>query len=386
MIKRGKSNEDLVENLHISVKKKDVTYYYYLHPITKKRTSMGNNRKIAIEAATYLNGLLTKKAPLIQRVMNPKKKTVLEVINEYKKEIFPNKPLADRTKDNYRYRINLFAESMGNKMIESVDRVIIANWLKSYAVSNDVYNTALFLIKDIFDYAVSRKYIDTNEAALVLKKSKSKKLEANKKTRQRLTVEQFWAIHEQAPPWLQNAMELSLVTLQARQELVNIEYSHHREGWLYIIRQKVAGESDYGFIRIKTTKQIDDIIKRSRDKIVCPYFLHYNPKRIRRDQMNSKKHWACITTGYLSSEFKKARDKTKLFDGWEKGAAPTFHEIRSLGARIYREQGQHKNYIQSLLTHSDQKTTQIYLDGGDLTDEHFYKVEAGLDLMSLPNI
>lgn len=80
------------------------------------------------------------------------------------------------------------------------------------------------------------------------------------------------------------------------------------------------------------------------------------------------------------------RCKTGLFTDWETGAAPTFHEIRSLGARIYREQGQHKQYIQSLLTHSDQKTTQVYLDGGQLTDEHFHKVEAGLNLRNLPKI
>lgn len=386
MINRNKENNDLVDNLHISSRKKNVTYYYYSHPVTKNRTPMGCNKKAAIEAATYLNGILKKEAPLIQKVIFPNKKTIQQVINEYKKEDFINKPIGERTRKNYLYRINLFAESMGSKLIETVDRVAIADWLKSYAVSNDVYNTTLFLIKDIFDYALSRKYINYNEASAVRTKSLSKKLKANKKARQRLTVDMFWAIHEQAPTWLQNAMELSLVTLQARHEIVNIKYTHYRNDWLFVIRKKVAGDSDFGFIRIKCTTQIANIIKRSKNNIVCPYIIHRKPKGPLSKKVKSKTHWASVKPEYLTRAFKKARENTELFNDWKPEEMPTFHEIRSLGARIYREQGYTKQYIQSLLTHSDQKTTQIYLDGGHLTDEHFYKVEAGLDLMNLPNI
>jgi len=386
MIKRNDKNQDLADNLHISSKKKGVTYFYYLHPITKKRSAMGCNKKAAIEAANYLNSLLTKNAPLIQSVINPKKKTLLQVVTEYKKNEVPNKPWAKGTADNYRYRYNKFAKDLGHHMIEVVDRLMIANWLNGFAVSNDVHNTTLFIIKDIYDYAISRKYLNSNEAAAVRKKSLSKKLEANKKARQRLTVEMFWAIHDKAPTWLKNAMELSLITLQARNEIINMKFDHHRAGWLYVIRQKVAGESDFGFIRIQSTTQIDNIVKRSRNQIISPYIIHYNPKRMRRDQMINKNHWSCITPGYLSNQFKSARDKCELFNDWNPKEKPTFHEIRSLGARIYREQGRPKQYIQSLLTHSNQKTTQIYLDGGQLSDEHFYKVEAGLDLMNLPKI
>ncbi len=41
---------------------------------------------------------------------------------------------------------------------------------------------------------------------------------------------------------------------------------------------------------------------------------------------------------------------------------PTFREIRSLGAKLYEEQGVPKPIIQSLLGHSDISMTNLYLD------------------------
>lgn len=387
MVNRNNKNKDLAgTNLHISKRVKGVTYYYYRHPVTKKRHPMGTNRAEAIKAAKHLNGLLSNEAPLIQNVVDPKKKTLGQVIDDYKIERVPNRPWKGSTRKNNLYRIEKIKTELGSKLLEAVDRLAIANWLKETTASNDVYNKFLELFVDIYDYAVSIKQCDYNEAKAVIKKSLSKKIEANKKKRQRLTVDQFWAIHEAAPTWLQAAMEISLVTLQSRNEVANLKYSDERDGWLYIIREKVSGDSDYGFIRIKITPQIKDLIKQTRDKIHCPYVIHYNPKSARRTHLEAKPHWAAVLPGYITKQFAKVRDSLDIFEGWESGTKPTFHEIRSLGSRIYKKQNYPKEYIQSLLTHSDEKTTEIYLQGGELTDDHYFKVEAGMDLKNLPNI
>ncbi len=61
---------------------------------------------------------------------------------------------------------------------------------------------------------------------------------------------------------------------------------------------------------------------------------------------------------------------------------PTFHEIRGLGSRLYEAAGVSQKAIQSLMTHSNPRTTKIYLDGGAnaLTDDDYVPVAASMRL------
>jgi hypothetical protein len=66
---------------------------------------------------------------------------------------------------------------------------------------------------------------------------------------------------------------------------------------------------------------------------------------------------------------------------------PTFHEIRSLGARIYRELGYADEYIRSLMTRTDKKTTEIYLQNPEQLDyRNFRPVKVEMKLKDLPRI
>ncbi len=91
--------------------------------------------------------------------------------------------------------------------------------------------------------------------------------------------------------------------------------------------------------------------------------------------------------GYLQVRRGKASASFRYsehgIDGVPARQRPTFHEIRSLGARTYRAAGYPEAYIQALMTHADKKTTSIYLEGGQLTDAHYHQVEAGLILEAL---
>ena len=77
------------------------------------------------------------------------------------------------------------------------------------------------------------------------------------------------------------------------------------------------------------------------------------------------------------------RDEVGLFDHLEPHRRPTFHEIRSLGSRLYGEQGFPKSYISKLMTHSDEKVTALYLRGGLVSDDMYHEVSAELDLKAL---
>ncbi|MFS1563575.1 MAG: tyrosine-type recombinase/integrase, partial [Candidatus Arsenophonus phytopathogenicus] len=65
-----------------------------------------------------------------------------------------------------------------------------------------------------------------------------------------------------------------------------------------------------------------------------------------------------ITAVRISTEFAKFRDKTKLT--WE-GSPSTFHEIRSLSARLYTEK-MGNNFAQKLLGHKSAEMTAKYQD------------------------
>jgi integrase len=64
---------------------------------------------------------------------------------------------------------------------------------------------------------------------------------------------------------------------------------------------------------------------------------------------------------------------------------PSFHEVRGLGARLQKLRGRSLREVQELMTHSDPKTTQIYLELGRaaLTDEHFTQVSVPFTLKEL---
>jgi len=64
----------------------------------------------------------------------------------------------------------------------------------------------------------------------------------------------------------------------------------------------------------------------------------------------------------LTRAFATARDECGLFAGIDAAALPTFHEIRALGIKLYRDQGIEP---QRLAGHSTAKMTSNYDSGHD---------------------
>jgi len=384
--KREKKNSGLPDNLYTNTKA-GVVYYRYKHPQTGKFHPMGKDQAQAVDGANQLNQVLCKGAALVAQILTPGVNTVADVIDEYIKDVVPHKAWDTSTRRKYLNAVKRFKREFGGSIFKHTDRMFLGKWLVENTPSNEAYNKNREHMNDVWDFAISRKYIDINEPGATLKRSLSKKIKSNQKVRQRLTVDQFWAIHEIAPEWLHIAMEISLVTLQARKEIVNMKFKDVRDGNLFVIRAKTCAVSDMAFIKIPITKQLDELFARARQsRIVSPLVIHYSPQRRRKDQQESKVHWSAVTDDYLTKQFKKYRDKVEDFDGVEMVERPTFHEIRSLGGRIYEELGYSKEYIQALMTHTDVKTTQIYLEGGELTDKNYNQVQADLNLKQLPNI
>ena len=64
---------------------------------------------------------------------------------------------------------------------------------------------------------------------------------------------------------------------------------------------------------------------------------------------------------------------------------PSFHEIRGLGSRRAEDLGMDQKAISMLITHSDPKTTGIYLAGGAeaLRPEDYVVVKAPLSIAAM---
>lgn len=105
------------------------------------------------------------------------------------------------------------------------------------------------------------------------------------------------------------------------------------------------------------------MVDASRDGKVCPYVIHHRPRRIRAKQHQAKErqHPMQVFPDKLTKEFRKARNASGYYA--RSANPPTFHEIRSLGADRYRDQGWPEERIQALLGHEDVDMTRAYLDG-----------------------
>lgn len=149
------------------------------------------------------------------------------------------------------------------------------------------------------------------------------------KARRRMTLAQFWEIHEKADPWMQLAMEVALITLQGRAEVINMKYSDYQDKVLKVIRQK-SSKHEHSHLMIHCP-QLEDIIARSRQSgIASPYIIHRRPER--KVQAKSRDHWTKLTPNHFTAEFRKVRDKCESFKNMPRQHRPTFHEIRALGS------------------------------------------------------
>lgn len=355
--------------------------YIVRHPTTKKTKKFASEAE-ARKVVEKLNELLANEKRV--RGLTSGLPMIDGLVAKWLEDRLQFQPWSPGTRANNVAKMKRIQRELGRRPISHTDCLFIDEWLSQFCKTADTYNDWRYVFFLLWDFAVFRKLATENEGAKLLERSTSKKLEMNRKQRQPLDLDGFKLIHAKAEPWLQLAMEYSLVTLLSRQEICDMRHENHRGGYLYVIRQKVSGESDMAFIRIAIDSQLEELRSRSRalDDTVSPYIIHRKPKWQRREWMDSKPHWTAVMPDYLTKAFEAARDSVPKFAIMAPGTRPSFHEVRGLGMRILESQGVDPKRIQALATHSTPKTTRIYLDGGAeaLTDDDYLPVTAPLRL------
>lgn len=365
---RKRGNKDLPKNLY-SYR----TGFVYKHPVTGVRHGMGTDKRQAITAANLLNQKLGASTDLVARVLGGQ--TVSEVIARFRAEYLPEKEYSSRTASEVEYRLKRYERELGASSWPGLTLASLSEWLKP--LSREAYRKHRAQWIEIYKFACSVGLAEKNIAEMTLQKKPAERV------RKRWTLEQFQAVRDQAEPWLQVAMDLALLTLQRREDLVNMRYDHIEQGRLLVTQHKTGKR-----LAIKVGDSLDAVIKNARGLgLVCPYIIARRPIRDRRGkngELLGRSHHFQVAPGFLTKAVAAARDKalkadgiTPLFDGYQAGELPTLHEFRSLGAHLYREAGFPEEYIQALLGHENAQMTAHYLDGHKI---EYQEVSADLAL------
>ena len=351
----------------------------------KKKRFPADKEAAARDLATKLHGFIEqRRARLLLDAGLP---TLANLIDRWTLERLPLMPWDTSTAATAAMRLKRIKREKGDELVADIDCVAIETWIRAITARADPFNKWRQIWIWLYKFAVSQKIAKTNEAEKVERRSISKKIKSNQKMRQRLDTAGFNDIYAEAEPWLKVAMEGSLLTLQSRKEVCNFKHTDFRDGFLFVIRDKVAADSHMAFIKIRLTPELESLRARAvkLDSIASPYLVHRRPDRMQRRWLEGKDHWTYINERYLTRAFKAARDQVPRFKALLERERPTFHEIRGLGSRLCLDRGMTKDAISALMTHSSKKTTEIYLERGPqaLTDSDFHEVAAPFTLKEL---
>jgi enterobacteria phage integrase len=328
--------------------------YKYRHPVTRKETWMGKNKAAAFAAAKKLNALLTPDADLAARVLTPEK-TVSDAIKVFRTEDVPGRNWAPKTAENYESVINRIEKGIGTRDLETLSVKDCAEFFRTVTDSPRSRQQFRLVLGWILACAVEEGWTESNPA-LVTRKIR------HERQRGRLTLDAYNAIWEQAPTWVRNAMDLSLLTLLRREDCCMARFTDAHDDALWIIPAKTE-DSTLVKLRIELSPDLEALIARCRDDVLSPFLIHRLPEKARPQHMRAedRSHHTQVLPEQLTRAFKDARDAAKITGK----NAPTFHEIRSLGGALLREKGWTVDQVQALMGHGSEAMTKHYLEGHD---------------------
>lgn len=358
---RNRKNRDLPPHLY---RYPDGSYLY--ERPDGKRFSLGSHKARAIAMAVQLDAELRPPDVAMEsrmRAITGKDGNLLrDALDRYIAEHLVTKGLAPKSLGEAQRMLNAARTVLGAWPLDRVGIREIAEFLD--AMPANTGNKHRGQLAQFFAWTVAKGLTASNPAALTLKQREQIE-------RQRLSLDAYLAIHEVAEPWFQNAMDLGLQTLQRRQDLCVMRFADIVDGRLCLQQQKTERHGT-GRLAIRITAPLAAVIDRCRDDLLSPYLLHRRPER--KVTSARKDHWTQIVPEMLSRTFQELRDRLGLYSPLKPEQRPSFHEIRALGALLYKESGTDP---QALLGHTSAKMTDVYL-GRHQTE--FVEVSAGLVL------
>jgi hypothetical protein len=354
---RKDEHADLPDNLYHSG-----GYYTWRDPRDGTRHGIGTDRADAIAQAIEANQYIAAPRRLAERIAAPGR-SVADFLPKYR-DILKTRSLADITR-YHRLRHAVAIEqalgkmTIGPRMEDAADITRqAAEWLQDY-VSDDKLRMAKALrstLIDLFAEIAAAGWTAINPIEVI-------RIQPARIKRMRLTLDSFWKIYNaaaQLDPWVQHSMALGLVSLQRREDISRMEFKAQQDGRQLVEQQKSRRNGEIQTrIRIPLTLRLDavdwtlgDIIARCRDKVLSRHLLHHTLHQ------GLAKPGDPVHPATITDAFARARDLAGI-TAPEGKTPPTYHELRSLGIRLYQAQGYDP---QGLAGHKEASTTAVYKD------------------------
>ncbi|ENA9695612.1 phage integrase Arm DNA-binding domain-containing protein [Salmonella enterica subsp. enterica] len=350
---RKKYDANLPRNLTY---RKTSKSFFWRNPATNKEYPLGQiSRREAIAQAIEANSFISQNytpIALIEKLKETDSFTVAQWLKRY--EILLRR--RNLSANTYKIRSNQLAvigEQLGSMVLSDVTTRHIATFLEQWIVAgkNTMAGAIRSVLSDMFREAIVEGRIERNP----VEPTRAPKIEV---MRERLRLEVYNATRaaaDQLPPWFPLAMDLALVTGQRREDVANMQFSHIQDNRLRVTQIKTGMKIA---IPLSLTLPVAGlhlgaVIDRCRLVSRSDFLISAG---IRKNSPNGNIH-----PDGLTKKFVAARKLTGLEMS---NTPPTFHEIRSLAGRLYKD-AYGKEFAQKLLGHTSEDTTKMYLDERD---------------------
>ena len=269
-----------------------------------------------------------------------KPQTVNNWLDEYIK-ILDGRNLKPKTIEIKTYLIKVIRQQIGDNPLSQITPPDISKIIKIYTDQDKAPSAKCMyhLIKDIFREAYAQGWNDRNPAEPI----KCPKVVVK---RSRMTLGEFKKILNEAEKTgnkiMHDAMTLALVSGQRRSDIAEMKKSNVKRNYLLVDQYKTGAKIALP-IKLECKKigtSLRDIIESADND----FLVSRNNEKIKLDD--------------ITRQFSRLRDRVFNRDYWT-GTPTTFHEIRSLAERLYREQ---RIDTMTLLGHKSQQMTDKYND------------------------
>ncbi len=351
-------------------------YYWYKNPEDGRMIGLGRDFKLAAAQVRTANAeLLYRKGDVsLLHKIDGAGDTLSAWCDAYEAENLPtNKQSAVAFRSNMR---GIRAAKFAGLAIAKIRPKDIAEFLRETAEYRGRSAAIQYRsrLHDLFRKAIENGRIEAGKSPVdaVFKPTQTV-------SRSRLTLDDYKLIvaearREAKHRWIANALELALVCGQRREDIAKMRFDQIHSGYLWIEQSK-GKEGHRSKLRIPLNLRLDvldislgDVLTRCHDGVSSKNVIHYVRKSGKSNPGDP------CTPGNLSLKFAAIRKAAGLTPPDGKTPA-SFHELRSLAARLYANQFG-AEFAQKLLGHKSAEMTSLYRDsrGSEWTE---IKLEAG---------